>query len=71
VRDRFTRQGFLVYGVKAKGGGLSAGINLPGSRKRLNLEKFLIFNQQSARTSAKARSCLTRSAPRKSSPKST
>jgi len=46
VRDRFTRQGYLVYGVKAKGGGLSAGINLPGSRKRLNLEKFLIFNQQ-------------------------
>src|SRR5580692_12429769 len=46
VRERFTRQGYLVYGVKAKGGGLSAGINFPGSRKRLNLEKFLIFNQQ-------------------------
>jgi len=42
VRERFARQGYLVYGVKAKGGGLS----FPGSRKRLNLEKFLIFNQQ-------------------------
>ena len=44
VRDRYARQGFLVYSVKAKGGGL--GISLPGSRKSLNLEKFLIFNQQ-------------------------
>jgi type IV pilus assembly protein PilC len=45
VRDRYTRQGFLVYNVRAKGGGL-AGINIPGTGKRLNLEKFLIFNQQ-------------------------
>jgi type IV pilus assembly protein PilC len=44
VRDRYSRQGFLVYNVKAKGGGLA--LHLPGSRKRLNLEKFLIFNQQ-------------------------
>jgi type IV pilus assembly protein PilC len=44
VRDRYARQGFLVYSVRAKGGGL--GIALPGSRKKLNLEKFLIFNQQ-------------------------
>jgi len=46
VRDRYTRQGFLVYSVKAKGGGIVAGINLPGTGKRLNVEKFLIFNQQ-------------------------
>src|SRR6202167_2197434 len=45
VRDRFSRQGYLVYGVKAKGGRLGAGINF-GGRKKLNLEKFLIFNQQ-------------------------
>jgi type IV pilus assembly protein PilC len=45
VRERFSRQGYLVYGVKAKGGGLAAGLNL-GGRKKLNLEKFLIFNQQ-------------------------
>ncbi len=47
VRERFTRQGFLVYKVKAKDRRCAfGGINLPGSRKRLNLEKFLIFNQQ-------------------------
>ncbi len=47
VRDRYTRQGFLVYSVRPKSGGISlAGeIRIPG-RKRLNLEKFLIFNQQ-------------------------
>ncbi len=48
IRDRFTRQGFLVYSVKAKGTGLSLSgdIGLPGGRRKLNLEKFLIFNQQ-------------------------
>jgi type IV pilus assembly protein PilC len=47
VRDRYTRQGFLVYSVKAKSAGLSLSgeIRVPG-RKKLNLEKFLIFNQQ-------------------------
>jgi len=48
IRERFTQQGFLVYSVKPKGVGLSLGgdIALPGRRRRLNLEKFLIFNQQ-------------------------
>ncbi len=48
IRERFTRQGFLVYSVKAKHAGmsLSGEIAIPGRRKRLNLEKFLIFNQQ-------------------------
>src|SRR4051794_19592813 len=48
IRDRFTRQGFLVYSVKAKqvGISLSGDINLTGRRRKLNLEKFLIFNQQ-------------------------
>jgi len=47
IRERFSRQGFLVYAVKAKDTGfsLSGDINFPGRRK-LNLEKFLIFNQQ-------------------------
>ncbi len=47
IRDRFNRQGFLVYSVKPKQAGLSLSgeIALPG-RKKLNLEKFLIFNQQ-------------------------
>ncbi len=47
VRERFARQGFLVYSVKPKSAGLSLSgdIRLPG-RGKLNLEKFLIFNQQ-------------------------
>jgi type IV pilus assembly protein PilC len=48
VRERYTRQGFLVYSVKPKQTGisLSGEIHLPGRRRKLNLEKFLIFNQQ-------------------------
>jgi type IV pilus assembly protein PilC len=45
VRERFTRQGFLVYSVKARGLSLAAGSASLG-RKRLNMEKFMIFNQQ-------------------------
>ena len=43
LRERMTQQGFLVYSVKARGG-LSA--RLGGGSKKINLEKFLIFNQQ-------------------------
>jgi type IV pilus assembly protein PilC len=41
LRDRYTQQGFLVYTVKTRsaGGGF-------GRKKKVNLEKFLIFNQQ-------------------------
>jgi type IV pilus assembly protein PilC len=48
IRERYTQQGFLVYSVKPKSAGLSLSgeIVIPGRRKRLNLEKFLIFNQQ-------------------------
>lgn len=48
IRERYTQQGFLVYSVKPKGVGisLSGEISLPGRRRKLNLEKFLIFNQQ-------------------------
>jgi type IV pilus assembly protein PilC len=48
VRDKYTQQGFLVYSVKPRSGAASfekAG-RLLGRRKKLNLEKFLIFNQQ-------------------------
>src|ERR1700761_7281150 len=46
IRERFTRQGFLVYSVKPKSSlSLTGEIRTPGRRK-LNLEKFLIFNQQ-------------------------
>lgn len=45
IRDRYTKQGFLVYSVKPKGGfALTSEIRIGG--KKLNLEKFLIFNQQ-------------------------
>ena len=42
LRDRYSSQGFLIYSIKPRtaSGGLLRG------RKKLNLEKFLIFNQQ-------------------------
>jgi type IV pilus assembly protein PilC len=43
LRERMTQQGFLVYSVKPRG---ELAARLGGGRKRLNLEKFLIFNQQ-------------------------
>ena len=43
IRDRFSNQGFLVYSVKPK---TTAAMASFGSGKKLNLEKFLIFNQQ-------------------------
>ena len=47
LRERFSQQGFLIYSVKPR----TAARGLPvaglfGKRKKLNLEKFLIFNQQ-------------------------
>ena len=46
LRDRFTQQGFLVYSVKPRSeiAGLTSGLRPTG--KKLDLEKFLIFNQQ-------------------------
>jgi len=48
LRERYTQQVFLVYSVKPKSASLSLSgdIAIPGRRKRLNLDKFLIFNQQ-------------------------
>jgi len=46
LRDRYTQQGFLIYSIKTKGA-LSSGLAIGFSkRKKLNIEKFLIFNQQ-------------------------
>ncbi|HMF75381.1 MAG TPA: type II secretion system F family protein [Bryobacteraceae bacterium] len=44
ARERLTQQGYLVYSVRPKdlGSRLSGG----GGKKQVNLEKFLIFNQQ-------------------------
>ena len=44
LRDRYTQQGFLIYSIKPRTA-LKA-LSSPRSRKKLNLEKFLIFNQQ-------------------------
>ncbi len=46
VRDRFSQQGFLIYSVRQRGGIGALSSGLPSSRKKINLEKFLIFNQQ-------------------------
>ena len=43
LRERFSQQGFLIYSIKPR---LVAAPKLLGRRKKLNLEKFLIFNQQ-------------------------
>ena len=48
LRERFSQQGFLIYSIKPRAAiaGLAAGGGIFGGRKKLNLEKFLIFNQQ-------------------------
>jgi type IV pilus assembly protein PilC len=48
LRERFSQQGFLVYSIKARvtPQGMAQTAGLLGGRKKLNLEKFLIFNQQ-------------------------
>ena len=44
LRERFTDQGYLVYSVRPR---LEGVVQAIGPRKgKLNLEKFLIFNQQ-------------------------
>jgi len=43
LRDRYAQQGFLIYSLKIRGA--SAASSLFG-KKKLNIEKFLIFNQQ-------------------------
>ncbi|MFM2124387.1 MAG: hypothetical protein RL328_838, partial [Acidobacteriota bacterium] len=44
LRDRLTEQGYLVYSIKPRFEGVSASIG--SKRSKVNLEKFLIFNQQ-------------------------
>src|SRR5436853_2969917 len=43
LRERYSQQGFLIYSIKPRTSAVRAGFL---SRKKLNLEKFLIFNQQ-------------------------
>ena len=44
LRDRFSQQGFLIYSIKPRRE--IAGMAVGGGKKKINLEKFLIFNQQ-------------------------
>jgi type IV pilus assembly protein PilC len=45
LRERYSQQGFLIYSVKPRRA--IAGMAVGGGRKKkINLEKFLIFNQQ-------------------------
>ncbi len=47
LRDRFSQQGFLVYSIKPRDAiaGISS-VSFFRKRKKLDIEKFLIFNQQ-------------------------
>ncbi len=45
LRDKFSQQGFLIYSIKPRTSGIAAPAIFK-SRKKLNLERFLIFNQQ-------------------------
>ena len=45
ARERMAQQGYLVYSVRAKDLGTRLGADA-GRKKNVNLEKFLIFNQQ-------------------------
>ncbi len=46
ARERLSQQGYLVYSVRAKDLGARLGGGISKRRKNVNLEKFLIFNQQ-------------------------
>jgi type IV pilus assembly protein PilC len=48
VRERFAQQGYLIYSIRPRrvARGLASEGSLLGRRKKLQLEKFLIFNQQ-------------------------
>src|SRR3954470_6739483 len=43
LRDKYSQQGFLIYSIKPRAGAAAASFL---GRKKLNMEKFLIFNQQ-------------------------
>ncbi|MCW5979042.1 MAG: type II secretion system F family protein [Bryobacteraceae bacterium] len=45
LRDKYAQQGFLVYSIRPRGELQSLSKRL-GGKKKLNQEKFLIFNQQ-------------------------
>jgi len=48
LRDRYSKQGLLLYSVRSRGGlgGIFTGRLSLGGKEKLKLEQFLIFNQQ-------------------------
>jgi type IV pilus assembly protein PilC len=46
LRERYAQQGFLIYSVKPRREIAGVPVAIGGKKKKLNLEKFLIFNQQ-------------------------
>ena len=44
LRERYAQQGFLIYSIKPRHE--IAGVSVGGRKKKINLERFLIFNQQ-------------------------
>jgi len=46
VRERYASKGFLIYSIRARGEMARISGELSGRKKKLKLEKFLIFNQQ-------------------------
>lgn len=46
LRERYSQQGFLIYSVRPRRSAIAAGAGILGRSKKLNLERFLIFNQQ-------------------------
>ena len=46
LRDRFSQQGFLIYSIKPRIEGKGVIGSVRPSGKKINTEKFLIFNQQ-------------------------
>jgi type IV pilus assembly protein PilC len=46
LRDRYSQQGFLIYSIKPRIEGKGVTGTLRPSGKKINVEKFLIFNQQ-------------------------
>ena len=46
LRERYSQQGFLIYSIRPRRTGIAVGTGILGRSKKLNLERFLIFNQQ-------------------------
>src|SRR5881397_4079033 len=45
VRERFSQQGFLIYSIRPRRTGIAT-VGILKRSKKINLERFLIFNQQ-------------------------